>query len=60
MSSRPNGAEVSLTGATEHDPKVFDNYPTGYFLANRKFCSDASWRCQRVKVPPVEIVQLPP
>lgn len=28
MSSRPNGAEVSLTGATEHDQKAFDNYPT--------------------------------
>src|SRR2546429_584825 len=26
--SRPNGAEVSLTGATEHDQKVFDNCPT--------------------------------
>ena len=29
--SRPNGAEVSLTGATEHDQKVFDNCPTPYF-----------------------------
>ena len=26
--SRPNGAEVSLTGATEHDQKVFDDCPT--------------------------------
>ena len=26
--SRPNGAEVSLTGAAEHDQKVFDNCPT--------------------------------
>ena len=28
--SRPEGAEVSLTGATEHDQTVFDNCPTSY------------------------------
>ena len=28
--SRPDGVEVSLTGAAEHDQKVFDNYPTPY------------------------------
>ena len=28
--SRPDGVEVSLTGATEHDQKVFDNCPTSY------------------------------
>lgn len=28
--SRPNGAEVTLTGATGHDQKVFDKCPTSH------------------------------